>query len=62
MAHDLLNQILKASEKLSGPELQMLEDVARRLKENAGKGQGLLVKDDINRDEVLDPDILAKKI
>lgn len=33
--HLLLNKIIKAAEKLSAPELQMLEDIARRKKETA---------------------------
>jgi hypothetical protein len=35
MAHDLLNRILRASERLSPGELEMLMNVARRLKEEA---------------------------
>jgi hypothetical protein len=35
MAHDLLNRILRASERLSPGELEMLMNVARRLKDEA---------------------------
>ncbi|MFH2108225.1 MAG: hypothetical protein ABII93_06105 [Chrysiogenia bacterium] len=44
--HELLNRIIRASEKLSASELEMLMNVARRMKETAtASDPGLCIKD-----------------
>jgi hypothetical protein len=46
MDHTLLDRIIRASERLSRAELEMLENVARRMKEEAAeatKDEDLLV-------------------